>query len=341
MKKITCKNCNESWYINNQDINKQKNCPFCSSNIKKRETIVTIDTLEKALYVVIQKFGEDILFNSSKMHGYLMDLAPSLKKEIKIYSKSINTEQVNLIKDALNQPENEARHTLERLRFFLVEEEGLSEQWATMIIECLFNLHKYCNEGYSYTLNIIVEEVDLNTNKRTVEQTNKSTTTKSQTIQKTDEAHKLSNQTKSNTSNNNASKGKNDQSQASKGRYYLKYAIMLYNQKSYRAQNAFLEALNHGENEACVYLGKIEKERSNYKKAIEWFLKAANFGIGEGAFCAAEMYYEEYRSNNTQLARLFVAQKYYQMAVNLGYNEASEKLNNVYQIIQKNVVSKF
>lgn len=123
------------------------------------------------------------------------------------------------------------------------------------------------------------------------------------------------------------------QSQSNKGRYLLKSAIMLYNQKNYKAQNAFLEALKCGENTATVYLGRIEKERGNYKKALEWFLKAAESGLGEGAFCAAEIYYEEYLSNNTQLVELQAAHKYYELAVSLGYKQAEEKLIIVSRII--------
>ena len=123
------------------------------------------------------------------------------------------------------------------------------------------------------------------------------------------------------------------QSQSNKGRYLLKSAILLYSQKNYKAKNAFFEALNCGEDLATVYLGRIEKERGNYKKALEWFLKAAESEIGEGAFCAAEIYYEEYLSNNTQLEELYAAQKYYKLAVSLGYQQAKEKLDLVQRII--------
>ena len=123
------------------------------------------------------------------------------------------------------------------------------------------------------------------------------------------------------------------QSQSNKGRYLLKSAILLYSQKNYKAKNAFFEALNCGEDFATVYLGRIEKERGNYKKALEWFLKAAESEIGEGAFCAAEIYYEEYLSNNTQLEELYAAQKYYKLAVSLGYQQAKEKLDLVQRII--------
>lgn len=109
------------------------------------------------------------------------------------------------------------------------------------------------------------------------------------------------------------------QSLSNKGSYLLKSAIMLYNQKNYKAKNAFLEALNCGEEIATVYLGRIEKESGNYNKALEWFLKAAKSGFGEGAFCAAEIYYEEYLLHNKQFNELYAAQKYYKLSLSLGY----------------------
>ena len=71
----------------------------------------------------------------------------------------------------------------------------------------------------------------------------------------------------------------------------------------------------------------FESYKKDMKRVLDKLYKVLKPGGNE------IIYYEEYLSNNTQLEELYAAQKYYKLAVSLGYQQAKEKLDLVQRII--------
>ena len=84
MKQLKCSKCSKIWYVDDADLNSVNTCPFCSSQIRCKGTIGNIDTLGKAIYQAISTGGLDLLTSSERISGYLMDLLPDQRKEIRI-----------------------------------------------------------------------------------------------------------------------------------------------------------------------------------------------------------------------------------------------------------------
>ncbi len=135
MKKLKCEVCSKEWYIENNKVDKLNGCPFCVASIQKKGAIKEVNSLEKAIYSAITHTGIEILENSRQLSSYLMDIAPKLKKEIRIFSKIFNEQYMLYLKDGLEQ--EDAEIVIRKLKYLFVENEGLSENWADMVCESL------------------------------------------------------------------------------------------------------------------------------------------------------------------------------------------------------------
>ncbi|MEE0913157.1 MAG: tetratricopeptide repeat protein [Ruminococcus sp.] len=306
MKKLTCKQCNEHWYVDDESVTKQKRCPYCEAELRKKGQM-SLDTFAKTLYYITEKYGVDILYNSAKLLGYLMDIAPNYKKEIKIFKKSITVENTYLLQKLFNDNYSDKKDIIVKLRYLLIEEEGLSEQWADMICDSVYQVYIYREKGLPEVLYVSI--IDFNHNKS--DNTDVSIA-QSKPVEK---PVKIQNKNYVTTQRKNTN--------SSKGKFFLKNGISLYNSKNYtQAYKALTEAAKEGETQAYVLIGNIELERHNYKKAIEWLLKAANEGDGEAAYKIG-LYYEN--AGQTQEAK-----KHYKVSLNLGYAPAKAKLDRFF-----------
>ncbi len=133
MKQLKCESCSEMWIVSDDCIDRQKVCPFCASSIREEVSFSEIDSLDKAIYAAVSRFGLDALKNPRQMVGFMMDIAPQLKKEIKIFSKAVSEEYAGKIGEVFDKPVSEIGPVIGKIKGLLIDEEGMSESWAEMI----------------------------------------------------------------------------------------------------------------------------------------------------------------------------------------------------------------
>ena len=162
MKQLKCLKCSKIWYVDDAELNSVSTCPFCSSQIRYKGTIGNIDTLGKAIYQAISAGGLDLLTSSEKISGYLLDLMPDQKKEIRIFTKTFDEDYLSMYRNAFNQAENDIEVTMNKLKSVFIEEEGLSETWANMLCEnCQMAITYYQGQGIPDILSAEIGEIDL------------------------------------------------------------------------------------------------------------------------------------------------------------------------------------
>ena len=143
MKRIKCDSCAGKWMIENADLEKLTVCPYCGVSIQGEVEFSEYDTLDKAIYAAISKLGKAVLLNPKQLSGFMMDMAPGLKKEIRIFSKTVNEDYVGHIKSAFEENVEAAEVTINKLHHLFVEEEGLSDNWADMLCAGLYGAILY------------------------------------------------------------------------------------------------------------------------------------------------------------------------------------------------------
>lgn len=162
MKQLKCSKCSKIWYVDDAELNSVNTCPFCSSQIRCKGTIGNIDTLGKAIYQAVSTGGLDLLTSSEKISGYLMDLLPDQRKEIRILTKTFDDDYLSMYRNAFEQTENGIEVTMNKLRSVFIEEEGLSDTWANMLCEnCQMAIAYYQGQGIPDILSAEIGEIDL------------------------------------------------------------------------------------------------------------------------------------------------------------------------------------
>jgi hypothetical protein len=159
MKKVQCESCQKIWYVGDADLTQQKVCPFCNTTIHEVFTFSEYDTLDKLLFGAVSKRGKEVLHNPGQLLGYMMDTAPALRREIRIFSKAMNKPYVDHVVNAFEQESAKAKETLKKLHFQMMNEEGLSEEWADMICgRVLDAIHHMEKTGTSVLVNVKVDD---------------------------------------------------------------------------------------------------------------------------------------------------------------------------------------
>lgn len=162
MKQLKCLKCSKIWYVDDMELNSVNTCPFCASQIRCKGTIGNIDTLGKAIYQAISTGGLDLLTSSERISGYLMDLLPDKRKEIRIFTKTFDEDYLSMYRNAFEQTENDIEVTMKKLRSVFIEEEGLSDTWANMLCEnCQMAIAYYQGQGIPDILSAEIWDVDM------------------------------------------------------------------------------------------------------------------------------------------------------------------------------------
>ncbi len=143
MKKLKCKVCLKEWYVENSEVESLNVCPFCEVSIREKIMITEFDSLDKAIYSAIINKGIEILQYPQQLSGYLMDIAPKLKKEIRILSKTLDKEYMIYLKEIFEKEKTDNEIIIKKLKHLFIENEGLSENWADMICEALLEAIMY------------------------------------------------------------------------------------------------------------------------------------------------------------------------------------------------------
>ncbi len=144
IKKLKCSSCSKEWYIEETFLNELRICPYCSKTIREKAAVKEFDSLGKVIYVMIEEFGVDILQTPKKLAACLLDAAPNLKKEIRIFFKVLDEKRLLLVRDVFEQEDQYAvRGNTEKLKLLCMEEDGLSENWAKLVGESLLKAAEY------------------------------------------------------------------------------------------------------------------------------------------------------------------------------------------------------
>lgn len=160
MKQLKCVICTEKWYVEENDIDKLNSCPFCSSNIREKTIFTTFDSLDKAIYVAFIELGIRIFEKPKQLFSYLLDVAPSLKKDIRIFSKAFSEEYTEYIKVALEQENELAKITINKIKHLMMED-GMSEEWAEKICNQLLGAIVYIKEEESSLTKVEVVDYSI------------------------------------------------------------------------------------------------------------------------------------------------------------------------------------
>lgn len=137
MKDFVCHYCHEQWYVNDGSEEKVNSCPFCTKALfKPKEIIVT--SIDTAILKIITDLGIDILNDSRKFFAYFSDVAYSFQKEKRILLKSCDDNVLSKFYDLSKLESSAARTELQKIEYYLVEEEGMSDIWAKKICAAFF-----------------------------------------------------------------------------------------------------------------------------------------------------------------------------------------------------------
>lgn len=297
MKKIRCQLCDGTWIVKKEDLEKQKVCPYCGASVQGKVEFEAYDSLDKAIYGAITKMGEGVLQNLRQMSGFMLDTAPNLKKEIRIFSKTVTDEYVPYIKILFDQDVSEAETTTRKLRQLFVEEEGLSESWADMICAGLHGALLYY-KGIGCTRLINVEIDDFEPSMRNVEASITVTKHHEEDV-KADQPTKIVSKPRKNISSTNTTPPNIHYTTTGDPEGLCELALKYYNgapgyQKDERAAiKLFRQSANyHQYVPAFNYLGRIFMKRREFDSASKWYQKSAAANNAEG-LCMMGYFYQK------------------------------------------------
>lgn len=296
MKKLKCRECSEIWYVDESDLDKLSVCPFCAVPIWEQKVIMEFDTLDKAIYSAIKNMGIDILQNHRQLSGYLMDMAPGLKKEIRIFTKTINEEYLVYVKNAFEEDARNAEITINKLRNLFIEDEGLSENWADMICSNLYEAVLRSKNSVEKSIIVEIEDVSLNIEKDQVTDAGADSGMITKLVESL-QPEKIEYLSKVVEENINMAE-----------KYMMmedyNMALEYYNRA---AESGYIAAYNS--------IANIHHKNGNYRRAWKCYLQSSQMGDSDGEYYVGYYYQEGYHVKKN----VNMAHKYY---------ERSAKKNN-------------
>lgn len=150
--------------VENEDLEKLMVCPYCGISIRGKVEFKDYDTLDKAIYGAIAKMGKTVLSNPRQLSGFMMNIAPGLNKEIRIFSKTVTKDYISYIKNAFDENVDVAENLINKLHHLFVEEEGLSDNWADKLCTGLYGAILYSKGiGTTRTVNVKISDYVITT----------------------------------------------------------------------------------------------------------------------------------------------------------------------------------
>lgn len=129
MKEFECKSCRKKWFVAPDMAEDVIGCPFCLKELPKPRVIV-VDSFESAVLKVIVDNGIEIVSDRRRFLAYLEDIAFDYRKEIKILSHSCDSKVFSQFYELSTCSPTEANIKIQRIQQYLIEEEGISKEWA-------------------------------------------------------------------------------------------------------------------------------------------------------------------------------------------------------------------
>ena len=161
MQKIVCNQCGGKWYIDNADITQMRCCLYCQNPVRQKKEITTLDTLDKVIFKAVSSLGMDVLSQPRQLAGYMMDIAPEFKKELRILTRALSDEYYTIVRDAFSKDIASAELLISKLRTLLIEDDGLSESWADILCNSYMGAIRYFHGiGLEETLLATVENYE-------------------------------------------------------------------------------------------------------------------------------------------------------------------------------------
>lgn len=116
-----------------------KVCPSCSASIMM-DNSVEMETMQETLTIMIQRYGMDLLKDSSRTMAYFIDLAPSLKKEKQMLQYLLSCGGNTTLIDALVVSRPEQEKIIRRLLLKMTDEMFVSKEIAEAAIICFWTV---------------------------------------------------------------------------------------------------------------------------------------------------------------------------------------------------------
>ncbi|MGM9773078.1 MAG: hypothetical protein ACI3YU_10620 [Segatella copri] len=161
MQKIVCNQCGGKWYVDNADITQMKCCLYCQKPLRQKKEITTLDTLDKVIFKAVSSLGMDALSQPRQLAGYMMDIAPEFKRELRILTRTLSDEYYTIVRDAFTKDIASAELLISKLRTLLIEDDGLSESWADVLCNSYMGAIRYFHGiGLEETLLALVENYE-------------------------------------------------------------------------------------------------------------------------------------------------------------------------------------
>lgn len=175
MKQLQCQTCRKQWIVKDEDLNVLKYCPYCGTGVQKEISFEKIDSLDQLIFTATNRLGTDSFNDLNRFIAIMADLAPNLKKELRIFSKNISGEYATYAKQIVTGDFNDAESVTNKLRYLLMEEEGLNESWANMLCDGLYGAAKFIHGGAPRKItNLIIEDFLLTNNEKQMLMNNQS-----------------------------------------------------------------------------------------------------------------------------------------------------------------------
>ena len=288
MKKIKCQQCNGIWFVEDSDLERQKVCPYCISSIQGKKEIQEFRSLDKVIYGAISKIGIDVFQTPQQLTALMMDMAPELRKEIRIFSKTITAEYIGCVREAFVQDIESAKATIKKLNTIFIEEEGLSETWAGMICNGLLGAVMYYKGRFHTELvNVQVEDIHNTDFVHIHKQLSDSPKQEFHATPANDTTCQTKNSVSSDEKPGNTPSKAEELCELAMNYYYGKRH---YSRDERKAVKLLREAaIYHQYVPAYNYLGRIFMKSRNYANSEKWYKKSAEAGDAEG--CCMEAYF--------------------------------------------------
>ena len=149
MIRLSCKNCNKNWIVEEKSISFLKVCPFCENSIKKKKIVIKdgISSFDDVISQSISGLGIAAWLEPKKLMAYMLDIAPQFDKEIRIFFR-MSEKNFNSIYNIFKQNNDDEKIEFSKLKKTLIDYEGFSEMWADFICNSCLASMQLSNEEY-------------------------------------------------------------------------------------------------------------------------------------------------------------------------------------------------
>ena len=130
---MKCEKFLEEWNIQDLGDRFVKFCPFCGAEYKEKEPD-GFSTLVECFKYLRRKFTYTIFFELKKILSYVSDYMPKLMVEKRILKVAL---EAGIYRQLLDDAGNIVELNIEKAKFTLVNDYGLSEKWAGEAVEWL------------------------------------------------------------------------------------------------------------------------------------------------------------------------------------------------------------